>query len=594
MKKYLIATLFSAAQLPLLAQNTYLSVDFSAGIPADFVLYDMDQKEPSADMAALGFAVGTPWTIQSEGEDNQVAASTSWYQKAGTSNDWMITSPITVADANAIFSWRARTSDSEYRDGYKVCISTTGSTVEDFTADPVFSIKKENYAWTERSISLADYVGQTIYIAIVNNTKDCAMLFVDDLFAGIPSCVTTTSDLDGGTLTRYGEVYLSGLLTAKEDISAFTVTLEMADQTISQTFEQSVSAGRSSRWTFTEPVLLERNTRLPYTLTVEAKGDKSITSGKVNVIAHKIVAEEVTGTWCGYCVRGIVAMEQMRQDHPDDYIGIAVHSGSTNWPDAMAFDPALYIDPLFANLAMTGYPHCTINRQKKYTGDPANIPTYYSQAKSDNAPKAAITLTASYDPATEQLTAHTETFFCTDEEIKDYRQVYVMVENNVTGKGIGYYQSNYYSGVSGMGNFSNWPSIVPDSLMVYPDVARAIYGTYDGLSDIYSGSASAGDIFSYDYVLDSIPTSIHLRENTELVVMLLNKNKVIVNADKISLAGIEDYVAGIQAITNDAETITTRIYSLDGTLLSDMPEHGIFLIEELTANGSRRLRKILK
>ena len=39
------------------------------------------------------------------------------------------------------------------------------------------------------------------------------------------------------------------------------------------------------------------------------------------------VVEEGTGTWCGWCVRGIVALEYMRENYPDKFIGIGVHYG---------------------------------------------------------------------------------------------------------------------------------------------------------------------------------------------------------------------------------------------------------------------------
>ena len=121
--------LAAAGCLGLQAQSTYLSEHFTQGIPSDFALYDVDGNEPSVDMADLGFAVGTPWICVNEGEDNNaVAASTSWYKKAGTSNDWMVTTPFEVKDAASVLTWRARATDADYRDGYKVFLSTTGNT----------------------------------------------------------------------------------------------------------------------------------------------------------------------------------------------------------------------------------------------------------------------------------------------------------------------------------------------------------------------------------------------------------------------------------------------------------------------------------
>lgn len=587
--------------MSLQSQNTYFIEHFNDGIPSAFALYDEDQNEPSLDMSNLGFAVGIPWICVIEGEDsNRVAASTSWYKKVGTSNDWMITSPIEVKDSEAVLSWRARATDADYRDGYKVFLSTSGNTVADFTGDPVFSISKESIAWTEHEISLSDYVDKTIWVAFVNTTKDRSMLYVDDIFVGVPSCIELSSELEDGIVTRYGDVYVTGAIKAKEPVSSFTVTLTLGDKNISETFDRSITAGNVAEFTLSEPITIDRNTRADYILTAEAEGDKSTLSGKVCFIAHKVVAEEVTGTWCGYCVRGIVAMEQMREEHPDDYIGIAVHCSNKTWPDAMELDPTIYNDLLFSNLGMTGYPHCTVNRQKKYTGDPANIPYYYNQAKKDNKPKAGICLTAEYDQANDQILTHTSTLFCTAETGADYRQLYVMIENNVQGEGYGYYQSNYYSGQAGMGDFSNWPSTVPDSLMTYPDVARALYGTYDGIEGIYTSDIAAGTVTDFDYTLDSIPASILIRENCELAVLLLNKNGVIVNADKVKLGELNGFcgIEQIAADTSDSSFGNPCYYTLDGKCLGNAAtmgqlRQGIYLKVATGADGVRRTQKLI-
>lgn len=584
----------------LQAQNAYFVEHFTEGIPSSFALYDMDGNEPSVDMANLGFAVGVPWICVTEGEDNNaVAASTSWYAKAGTSNDWMVTSLFEVSDAKAVLRWRARATDADYRDGYKVYVSTTGNTVADFTAEPVFSVSKENVTWTEREVSLADYVGKTICVAFVNTTKDRSMLYVDDIFAGEPACIELSSELEDGVVTRYGDVNITGSVKAKKDISSFTITLTLGDQTVTETFERSLKEGNVADFTLSEPIHINRNTRIDFTMSAEADGDKVRVSGKTSFIAQKVVAEEVTGTWCGYCVRGIIAMEQMREEHPDDYIGIAVHCGSGNWPDAMEIDPAIYNDLLFSELGMTGYPHCTVNRQKKYTGDPANIPYYYNQVKNDAKPKAGIELTAEYDAELDQITAHTKILFTTNEYNADYRHLYVLIENAVHGEGYGYYQSNYYSGVAGMGRFTDLPSTVPDTEMTYPDVARAIYGTYYGIPDIYSTTITAGEVTYYDYILDSIPASILVRENCELAVLLLNKNGVIVNADKVNLGELSGFSA-IEEVRVDRQPAydDKRIYTLDGKCLGSVTtmgklRQGIYLKVETGDDSVRRTQKVI-
>ena len=82
------------------AQTTYLATSFDEGIPETFQNWDIDENQPSTDMANLGFTIGTAWIVTTEGKDNNaVACSTSWYKNAGTSNDWMVLPPIEIKDA---------------------------------------------------------------------------------------------------------------------------------------------------------------------------------------------------------------------------------------------------------------------------------------------------------------------------------------------------------------------------------------------------------------------------------------------------------------------------------------------------------------
>ena len=103
MNKKLLSIIAAAfVTIAMQAQQTYFSTSFDEGIPPTFTLWDMDQNEPSTDMAKLGFAGGKAWIAVADGNDNNIAAcSTSWYKKAGTSDDWMILPEITISDSEA-------------------------------------------------------------------------------------------------------------------------------------------------------------------------------------------------------------------------------------------------------------------------------------------------------------------------------------------------------------------------------------------------------------------------------------------------------------------------------------------------------------
>lgn len=172
---------------------------FTGGIPSDFTLIDADGNTPSSDLTKYDFKVGTPWiTHYIEKEDNFVAASTSWYEKSGTASDRMIQPPIHVVSAEDLVSWRAMATDKNFRDGYAVYVTEgDGQTVADFdTSRPLCSVEAEQNEWTRHSVSLAPYVGKTVRIAFVNNSTDCSVLYLDDIFAGHPAAVHVNLDMN--------------------------------------------------------------------------------------------------------------------------------------------------------------------------------------------------------------------------------------------------------------------------------------------------------------------------------------------------------------------------------------------------------------
>ncbi len=621
MKKYLLTLLCAAAIAPLPAQTAYLETDFSEGIPDTFKLYDEDGLEPSIDIQSLGFTTGKPWIILTEWSGNRAAVSTSWYRKAGTSDDWMITTPFTVASPRAVLSWRAKSGDPDYRDGYSVYISDSALSPDDFKQlTPAFSTKNEKAEWTEREISLADYAGKQVRIAIVNNTRDRHTLWIDDLFAGVPASLKITSGISRVT-DREGAILISGTLTniSEQDIKGYSICYRFGSGTL---FEHksnaTVPAGKTVSFEFTSRQPISRNETLPYELTVRSGDDASSTSGLITCFLRRIVAEEVTGVWCGYCVRGIAAMKSMKELHPESFLGIAVHASSAQWEDPMDFTP--YSDWLFESLGMPGYPHATVNRRKIQTGDPANIPLYYSQLQ-ERELTAGLTLTVSdVDKDARSASLHTDVYFLNDTPEAQYTLAYVLIENNVHKDAVigddgkpsrynGYEQNNYYGdGAMGeCGGFEKLPKIIPGADMTYHDVARAFWGNgYDGLQGSLPAEVVADQAYGHDYTI-TLPDNIMHDENTEIAALLINeKTGEIINADVVPLqawftsietpvtpdADIRFCVSGGALTLCSSENIdSVALFSIDGRqVLSATPAASEVSLDISTLQGIHILK----
>lgn len=208
MKKHLLNLALLA--LPVFGFSQTFQEDFDGNGPgiAAWTVLDVDGQTPNE---AVDFITNGWNRIDRQGANgnyggpagNYAAMSTSWYTPSGTSNDWLISPQISLTTGSAL-KWDAKAQDADYRDGYKVMLSTNGgNTVADFTVE-LFSTTGEESEWVTREVSLAAYTGQTIRVAFVNNSNDMFMLLVDNvkvenLPTAPPACTTIISPANAAT-----------------------------------------------------------------------------------------------------------------------------------------------------------------------------------------------------------------------------------------------------------------------------------------------------------------------------------------------------------------------------------------------------------
>lgn len=254
MTKILLA--IGAITLPFISNAQIFQEDFDGNGPGigAWTVIDVDGKTPNSKVAFIT----NGWNaIDRKGENgnfggpegNYAAMSTSWYDPAGTSNDWLISPAVIISGTEPHLQWEAKAQDKEYPDGYKVMLSPNGgNTVADFTVE-LFSTNGESGDWKKRNINLSSYMGQNIRFAFVNNSTDKFMLMVDNIKVGEftpvekPNCATLvspannavdisylpnaafswTASTTGGAATGY-DFYLSTEPTASEKLGTATGT----------------------------------------------------------------------------------------------------------------------------------------------------------------------------------------------------------------------------------------------------------------------------------------------------------------------------------------------------------------------------------
>lgn len=152
------------------------------------------------------------------------------------------------------------------------------------------------------------------------------------------------------------------------------------------------------------------------------------------------VVEEFTGVECGWCVRGWVGMEKVRNELSDKAAVIAIHQYNSN--DAMYGD--YYHMASFAG----GAPSCKVDRTPRtynpYSGDGEGIISTVEQF-ANLLPEVALNVEACYsDAEMNQIEAKATTEFLTD--LGGSELVFVLTADGLSGTTPLWMQTNFYSG----------------------------------------------------------------------------------------------------------------------------------------------------
>ncbi|MEY2924837.1 MAG: hypothetical protein RLZZ337_1385 [Bacteroidota bacterium] len=262
-----------------------------------------------------------------------------------------------------------------------------------------------------------------------------------------------------------------------------------------------------------------------------------------------VIGEEATGTWCGWCPRGAVALEKMEKKYHGFFQGIAVHNG-----DPMVV--GIYDDGIGTRIS--GYPSGLTDRGNDI--DPSAFEGDFI-TRILTAPAGVMETGAEYNETTKELKVSLKTTL-NENILGNYKIACVLVEDNVIGTGQGWSQANYYgTGTNGvMGGYETKPNPVPAADMVYDHVARAIAPKFSGLNAAFGTSASAGETFTHNFTF--IVDWKWKLEDMHIVGMLIEPNGTINNGststidDAIEL-GFEsgEAVAGVTELTQKSNAV---------------------------------------
>lgn len=549
-KKLLLVGVILASSLSF--GQTIFSENFDAALtlPTGWAQYNVDGKTPYSAGPDLSFMGTNAWipTADNLTEVGNRITSISYYNPVGASNDWLVTPVIVIPATGYFLEYDVLAQDADFPDGYKVYVTTTGNTVADFVSAPIYTEAEGPNPTTTRSVDLSAYAGQSIYIAFRNDSNDKFVLHMDNILVRMPSA--NDAALVSSTLNRYSLVSTNNTLalSVKNDgtNTITSLTVDWNDGTAhSSVISCNIAAGATA--SINHPTAVSYATALEKNLSITITnvnggtdpnmgnnvGSKAFNT--VSALAEKnVLFEEGTGTWCGWCPRGAVAMKKAYLDHPTGFIGIAAHNG-----DAMtvaAYD---------AGCNFSGFPSANVDREDLgIDAGTADFDSYYA-SRVTMIPPAAISATITNSGAAYSIVASAT--FKTPYAAANLRLAAIITEDNVVGTGTEYNQANYYAGGGSgvMGGYETKPNPVLAADMVYPHVGRALLGGFSGQAGSVPTTITDGQVASYTFNY-TVPSTSVLANMGVTILLIDQATGIVVNAKQYELSG-----AGISEVAKD-------------------------------------------
>lgn len=321
---------------------------------------------------------------------------------------------------------------------------------------------------------------------------------------------------------------------------------------------------------------------------------------------RRILVEEWTGTWCGWCPIGIWGMDEMNKNYPDDFVGIAIH-GDDDMEDYE------YITSLARRGYASNFPGALVDRMAQVQPSPDNLKLAVEllggnrgfgdisiEAKYVDEKETMLQIDGSakitYDPAeVNPLLASSK-----------YRVAFVITENKVPGV-----QNNNFAGGRN-GKCGGWENKRSSVSWEYSDVARKI-DTFDGIEGLLPDVMEKDKEYTFSHNI-KLPSAVKVGSNIDIVAILINGTTGYVeNAVKIAgplrAASIDDIAAdgassvkviggnGVVEIAGDC--VSAEIYGINGVRVASVSEAqsvpvaaGLYIVRTVAADGSVTTAKV--
>lgn len=408
----------------------------------------------------------------------------------------------------------------------------------------------------------------------------------------LPALSVSIVDLADPVLMKVGEagevpVVLSSTSTGTINSVDIEYTVNGATTSNTCTLESPLAPGIYSKFgvvinvpAFKEPFRGEMDFKV---VKVNGEANEATVPGKATRInvresfpSKQTLMEEYTGTWCGWCTRGYAALEYIKKNYPE-FVVAAFHND-----DAMAITSAY---PSY----VTGFPHAYLDRvvscdpyygTETYNSILPIVDDILAMNKEFTPWEISISHTWETD---DLLTANVDVTNITGFKDGQYRIVYLLVADGLSGESSQWNQSNYYNTYAQSANqidelndfckggkygASKVAGLVFDDVVISTTGIRGVEGSIPSSLDMEE-TASHSLTFDLTTVKEGLIAS---KNKLRIVAAVADADGRILNSAKNE---VNDYTgAAVDVISG--ENAPVEYYNLQGVKVEN-PSQGIFI-----------------
>ena len=252
-------------------------------------------------------------------------------------------------------------------------------------------------------------------------------------------------------------------------------------------------------------------------------------------LKKRVYMEEYTGLGCGFCVRGIVDIENLTAKFPNQFVAIAKHCyGGT---------PQELLCPSYEYTIGGGFPKATIDRRQTNNIEIEKDPIWVNGfIKAGTA--AGIDAIATFAPGyVTKVNVVAVVKFLRDLPNANYGLALAVVENEVTG----YQQTNNYAG--SVNSMNGWEKKGKEVDVTLQHVARLGYETNNGVN-IFPQEIKAYEGFFHETQLQ-LSDNVQDYHNLKLIAFIIDRNtKYIENVVEVPIKEVASEETAIRDVNN--------------------------------------------